>query len=106
MPVAGNFGPLPGGGGIEPPPPRVAPPVDRTFAGPLQAQPGLSGDVVFGVSAAGTKVSDPIVHLVLDNHQCDGATISVDQIQKLVHHRFRGRLVAHRDRRRPVACSK
>jgi hypothetical protein len=43
----------------------------------------LSGDVTFGVSAAGTKVSDPIVHLVFDNFQCGGATISVDQIQKL-----------------------
>jgi hypothetical protein len=82
MPVAGTFGELPGGGGIEPPPPPPpgtppgTPPIDGTFTGPVKVQPGLSGgDVSFEVSAAGTKVSNPMLHLVLINFKCGGAAI-------------------------------
>ena len=83
MPVAGNFGDLPGGGGIPLPPPPPPPPgswlpVDGTFSGPLQAQTGVSGDVIIEVLAGGTEVRDPRVHLTLDGFSCAGAIVDSD----------------------------
>lgn len=66
---------------IVPPPPTsttITVPPAATFTGPLQSEPGLSGEISFDTAAGGHEVMNPTIKVVLDRYTCDGVILSGD----------------------------
>ncbi|MDH3458661.1 MAG: S-layer homology domain-containing protein [Gemmatimonadota bacterium] len=55
-------------------------PTGTLFSGPLQSQPGFTGQISFELATGNDEVKNPALALQLDKYQCNGVTLSGDGV--------------------------